>query len=84
MEYTGINKAIMDVLADIEEEVYEKEKFIRLHIAVEYMVNLLDENHRQQFKTASDKAKTREDLTYILDLLKRHLGQNALINMLGL
>ena len=78
------NLTVDEILADIEQEVFKNEKMIKLSVALEYMIQLVDPKYRDIFREAELKAKTVDDMTKILDLVKKHIGQKTAINMLGI
>ncbi len=78
------NLSVDEILADIEQEVFKNEKMIKLSVALEYMIQLVDPKYREIFREAELKAKTVDDMTKILDLVKKHIGQKTAINMLGI
>jgi len=78
------NRTVDEILSDVEQEVYKNEKMIKLSVALEYMIQLVEPKYREIFKEAELKAKTVDDMTKILDLVKKNLGQKTAINMLGI
>lgn len=78
------NLSVDEILSDIEQEVFKNEKMIKLSVALEYMIQLVDPKYREIFREAELKAKTVDDMTKILDLVKKHIGQKTAINMLGI
>ena len=78
------NLTVDEILSDIEQEVFKNEKMIKLSVALEYMIQLVDAKYRETFREAELKAKTVDDMTKILDLVKKHIGQKTAINMLGI
>ena len=78
------NRTVDEILADVEQEVYKNEKMIKLSVALEYMIQLVEPKYRDVFKEAELRAKTVDDMTKILDLVKKNLGQKTAINMLGI
>jgi hypothetical protein len=78
------NLTVDEILSDIEQEVFKNEKMIKLSVALEYMIQLVDPKYREIFREAELKAKTVDDMTKILDLVKKHIGQKTAINMLGI
>lgn len=78
------NLSVDEILSDIEAEVFKNEKMIKLSVALEYMIQLVDPKYRDIFREAELKAKTVDDMTKILDLVKKHIGQKTAINMLGI
>ena len=83
-ENAGKPLKILDILSEIEEEIYKNEQAIKLRAAIEYMVGLVDEAYRETFKEAEEKATTIEDLKKILHAIKRHIGQETAINIFKL
>ncbi len=83
-ENAGKPLKILDILSEIEEEIYKNEQVIKLRAAIEYMVGLVDEAYRETFKEAEEKATTIEDLKKILHAIKRHIGQETAINIFKL
>jgi hypothetical protein len=78
------NLTVDEILSDIEQEVFKNEKMIKLSVALEYMIQLVEPKYREIFREAELKAKTVDDMTKILDLVKKHIGQKTAINMLGI
>jgi len=78
------NLTVDEILSDIEAEVFKNEKMIKLSVALEYMIQLVEPKYREIFREAELKAKTVDDMTKILDLVKKHIGQKTAINMLGI
>ena len=78
------NRTVDEILSDVEQEVYKNEKMIKLSVALEYMIQLVEPKYRDIFKEAELRAKTVDDMTKILDLVKKNLGQKTAINMLGI
>ena len=78
------NLTVDEILSDIEAEVFKNEKMIKLSVALEYMIQLVEPKYREIFSEAELKAKTVDDMTKILDLVKKHIGQKTAINMLGI
>ena len=75
---------VSEILADIEEEVYRNERMIKLSVALEYMIQLVEPKFKEAFIKAEKNARTIEELNRILDLAKRHIGQRTAISMLGI
>jgi len=75
---------ISEILADIEEEVYRNERMIKLSVALDYMIQLVEPKHKDAFIQAEKNARTIEDMNRILDLAKKHIGQKTAITMLGI
>jgi hypothetical protein len=57
---------------------------IKLSVALEYMIQLVEPKFKEAFKKAEKEARTIEELNRILDLAKKHIGQRTAINMLGI
>ncbi|MCK4613367.1 MAG: hypothetical protein KAU14_01080 [Thermoplasmata archaeon] len=83
-EPTTRSLTVDEILADIEQEVYKNEKMIKLSVALEYMIHLVEPKYKEVFREAELKAKTVDDMTKILDLVKKHIGQKTAISMLGI
>ena len=75
---------VSEILADIEEEVYRNERMIKLSVALEYMIQLVEPKFKEAFLKAEKNARTIEELNRILDLAKKHIGQRTAISMLGI
>ena len=75
---------VSEILADIEEEVYRNERMIKLSVALEYMIQLVEPKFKEAFIKAEKNARTIEELNRILDLAKKHIGQKTAISMLGI
>ncbi len=75
---------VNEILADIEEEVYRTERMIKLSVALEYMIQLVEPKYKETFIKAEKNAKTIEDMNKILELAKKHIGQRTAISMLGI
>jgi len=75
---------VSEILADIEEEVYRNERMIKLSVALEYMIQLVEPKFKEAFIKAEKNARTIEELNRILDLAKKHIGQRTAISMLGI
>ena len=75
---------VTEILADIEEEVYRNERMIKLSVALEYMIQLVEPKFKDAFLRAEKSARTIEELNAILDLAKKHIGQKTAISMLGI
>jgi hypothetical protein len=75
---------VSEILADIEEEVYRNERMIKLSVALEYMIQLVDPKFKEAFLRAEKNARTIEELNNILELAKKHIGQRTAISMLGI
>jgi hypothetical protein len=75
---------VSEILADIEEEVYRNERMIKLSVALEYMIQLVDPKFKEVFQKAEKNARTIEELNNILALAKKHIGQRTAISMLGI
>ena len=75
---------VTEILADIEEEVYRTERMIKLSVALEYMIQLVEPRYKESFIKAEKSAKTIDDMNKILELAKKHIGQRTAINMLGI
>ena len=85
MEATEVTEGgVSEILADIEEEVYRNERMIKLSVALEYMIQLVDPKYKEAFIKAEKNARTIEELNRILDLAKKHIGQKTAISMLGI
>ena len=76
--------SVNEILADIEEEVYRNERMIKLSVALEYMIQLVEPKYKESFIRAEKSARTIEDMNKILDLAKKHIGQRTAISMLGI
>ena len=75
---------VSEILADIEEEVYRNERMIKLSVALDYMIQLVEPKFKEAFLKAEKEARTIEELNRILDLAKKHIGQKTAISMLGI
>ena len=75
---------VSEILADIEEEVYRNERMIKLSVALEYMIQLVEPKFKESFLKAEKSARTIEELNRILELAKKHIGQRTAISMLGI
>jgi hypothetical protein len=75
---------VSEILADIEEEVYRNERMIKLSVALEYMILLVEPKFKEAFLKAEKNARTIEELNRILELAKKHIGQRTAISMLGI
>ena len=75
---------VTEILADIEEEVYRTERMIKLSVALEYMIQLVEPKFKESFIKAEKSAKTIDDMNKILELAKKHIGQRTAISMLGI
>jgi len=75
---------VSEILADIEEEVYRNERMIKLSVALEYMIQLVEPKFKEAFLKAEKNARTIEELNRILELAKKHIGQRTAISMLGI
>jgi hypothetical protein len=75
---------VTEILADIEEEVYRTERMIKLSVALEYMIQLVEPKYKESFIKAEKSAKTIDDMNKILELAKKHIGQRTAISMLGI
>ena len=74
---------IDQMLAEIEEEVNQREKTIKLRTAMGYLMELIDEPFKPTFDRAVSAAKGTEEMKRIIDLMKRQIGQQAAIDILG-
>ena len=75
---------VSEILADIEEEVYRNERMIKLSVALEYMIQMVEPKFKEAFLKAEKSARTIEELNRILELAKKHIGQKTAIGMLGI
>ncbi len=75
---------VSEILADIEEEVYRNERMIKLSVALEYMIQMVEPKFKEAFLKAEKNARTIEELNRILELAKKHIGQKTAISMLGI
>lgn len=73
-----------DILAEVEEDVFRNERMIKLSIALEYMIQLVEPKYKEAFIRAERNAKTVEDMNRILELARKHIGQRTAINILGI
>jgi hypothetical protein len=76
--------SVNEILADIEEEVYRNERMIKLSVALEYMIQLVEPKYKEAFIQAEKNARTIEDMNKILELARKHIGQRTAISMLGI
>jgi len=72
------------ILGDMDEEVRLNEKKIKLTVAIDYLMDLVDDDLRPVFEEAVDSAESLDDYNRILELAKRHIGQTIALKMLGL
>ena len=79
-----VEGSVSEILADIHEEVFRYEKMIRLSVALEYMIQLVDPKFRDTFIRAEKSARTIDDMNKILDLAKKHIGQRTAIEIMGI
>jgi hypothetical protein len=85
MEATSpVEGNVTEILADIEEEVYRTERMIKLSVALEYMIQLVEPKYKESFIKAEKNAKTIDDMNKILELAKKHIGQRTAISMMGI
>lgn len=75
---------VTEILSEIEDEVYRNERMIKLSVALEYMIQLVEPKYKPIFEAAEEKARTIDDMNRILELVKKHVGQRTAIGMLGL
>ena len=80
----GKKSDIDNILAEVEEDVYRNETMIKLSIALEYMIQLVEPKYKEAFIRAERNAKSVEDMNQILELAKKHIGQRASIAILGI
>lgn len=80
----GKKSDIDNILAEVEEDVYRNETMIKLSIALEYMIQLVEPKYKDAFIRAERNAKSVEDMNQILELAKKHIGQRASIAILGI
>ena len=80
----GEGNSVSAILADIEEEVYRNARMIKLSVAIEYMIQLVEPKYKEAFIQAEKNARNIEDMNRILELAKKHIGQKTAITMLGL
>ena len=73
-----------DLLARIIEDVERTEKAIKTRVAIEYLASLMEPSYRKDFLEAEKRAETPEELARLLEAAKRHIGQRAAREMLGL
>ncbi len=78
------NLSVDEILMDIEDEISKNERMIKLSIALEYMVQLVDPKNRDKIREAALKAKTVDDMTKIINVVKAEIGQRNIFNMFGL
>jgi len=74
---------IDQMLAEIEEEVNQREKVIKLRTAVGYLMELIDEPSKPTFERAATTARGTEDVKRIIELMKRQIGQQAAMDIIG-
>jgi transcriptional regulator GlxA family with amidase domain len=74
---------IDQMLAEIEEEVNQREKTIKLRTAMGYLMELIDEPFKPTFQRASTTARGSEEMMRVIDLMKRQIGQQAAMDILG-
>ncbi len=74
---------IDQMLAEIEEEVNQREKTIKLQTAIGYLMGLIDEPFKPTFEKAAFTAKGTEEMKRIIDLMKRQIGQQAAMDIMG-
>lgn len=84
MDESTRNMTVDEILMDIEEEISKNERMIKLSIALEYMVQLVDPKNRDKIREAALKAKTVDDMTKIINVVKAEIGQRSIFNMFGL
>ena len=85
METPGMEPiGVSDVTKAIEDEIYRNERMIKLSVAIDYMIQLVDPKFRHLFEEAEKNANSLEDMTRILELAKKMIGQKAAISMLRL
>lgn len=75
---------VNDAIKAIEDEIYRYERMIKLEVAIDYMLDLVDPKLRPLFEEAKNNARTIEDMTRLLELAKKIIGQKAAITMLRL
>lgn len=83
-ESSARNLSVVELLSDIQQEVNKNEKMMKLSVALDYMIQQVDPKYRETFREAQLKAKTVDDMTQILDLVKNLIGQKTAFNMLGI
>ena len=81
---TAPTGSIEDILSEIEEEVYRNERMIKLSVALDYLIDMVEPKYKDTFLQAEKNARTVEDMNRILALAKKHIGQKTAITMLGL
>jgi len=75
---------VSERLEQIEAEVNEREKLIKLKTALEYMVQLVDDRYKPTFQQIIDSAKTLEEMKRVMEVVSKQIGQQAAINLLGI
>ena len=75
-------EGVDDAMKAIEDEIYRNERMIKLSVAIDYMIDLVDPKLKPLFEDATKNAKTLDDLTRILEMAKKIIGQKAAISML--
>jgi|ETNmetMinimDraft_15_1059895.scaffolds.fasta_scaffold11326_2 hypothetical protein len=73
-----------NILAEVEEDVFRNERMIKLSIALEYMIQLVEPKYKEAFIRAERNARSVEEMNRILELARKHIGQRTAITILGI
>ena len=73
----------MDIGA-LEEDIQRNERMIKMAIAVEYLSDLLEPEHREIFVKAEKAAQSPDDMLYLIKVAKKHIGQRAARELMGI
>jgi len=76
----GQNISIEDLRAAVE----RNDQMIQIKLAIEYLSELIDPQYRDAFREAESRARTVEDMKELLELAKKYIAQQTVMDLLGI
>lgn len=71
-------------IAVLEEETEKNDRMIQMRVALDYLAELIDPQHKDAFIRAERAARTVEEMNRVLELAKKYVAQKVLIDILDL
>jgi len=71
-------------IAILEEETEKNDRMIQMRVALDYLAELIDPKHKDAFTRAERAARTVEEMNRVLELAKKYVAQQVLIEILDL
>lgn len=71
-------------LEALERELDLKDRLIQMRVALDYLTEFIDPDHREEFIKAERAARTEDEMNRLLIAARRYIAQKTLIEILDI